>query len=561
MNVYQEIINYQKLSLEILSVSNKPIPRFDYFYSILSGIKNYSGCDGVELWLGTSGKFSIFSINDSGEFDNRAISLYKKNKKSLQDFKANSFLDLVRHKLLIGEFDPKQPFFNSQGSFWCGGKTNSVNDIKKYKGTLYKDEHLDIPSDSFALIPIYIDQKLFGFIQLMCKQKDFFNKEKIILFEGIASSLGIALINKRVQRALQERVKELSCMYDIAKVSENENLSTKEMLQQIANLIPPAWQFPEITIGQIYLDGKRISSAKSVKIQNSQSADILINGRKRGKVEAIYTVKKPHLDEGPFLIEERKLINAIANQIGLIVERKEAEENKSALEEQIRHADRLATIGQLAAGVAHELNEPLGNILGFAQLLAKNPHLQTQAVKDIDKIIKASLHAREIIKKLMLFSRQTPPKRGKVNLNELVKEGLYLFEARCNKSDIILTRNLIRDIPEIEGDAGQLNQVLVNLVVNSIQAMPNGGELTISTDFDQESVLLIIEDTGLGVNEDIKSKVFIPFFTTKDIDEGTGLGLAVVHGIVLSHKGSIEFESQSGIGTRFQIKFPICNTN
>jgi hypothetical protein len=82
MNVYQEIINYQKLSLEILSVSNRPIPRFDYFYSILSGIKNYSGCDGVELWLGTSGKFSIFSINDSGEFDNRAISLYKRNKKS-----------------------------------------------------------------------------------------------------------------------------------------------------------------------------------------------------------------------------------------------------------------------------------------------------------------------------------------------------------------------------------------------------------------------------------------------------------------------------------------------
>ena len=241
----------------------------------------------------------------------------------------------------------------------------------------------------------------------------------------------------------------------------------------------------------------------------------------------------------------------------MIVEKREAEEDKSNLQEQIRHADRLATIGQLAAGVAHELNEPLGNILGFAQLAKKNPGIPSQSATDIDKIISASLHSREIIKKLMLFSRQMPPKNEQVNVNKLVEEGLYFCDARCAKAGINLIRNLDPQIPKIEGDPGQLNQVLVNLVVNSIQAMPHGGELFISTDFDKDFVYLRIKDTGTGIKEEIQSKVFIPFFTTKDIDEGTGLGLAVVHGIVLSHKGSINFESEENEGTRFELKFPI----
>jgi len=367
----------------------------------------------------------------------------------------------------------------------------------------------------------------------------------------------MAIINKQAQGALRERVTELSCLYNISKVSENETISLKETLQQIVNLIPPAWQFPESTVGQIFLDGQKTTSSENFKEYHSQDADIFIKGEKRGFIKTIYTTNKPVLDEGPFLKEERSLINAIAKQVGLIIERREAEEEKKNLQEQIRHADRLATIGQLAAGIAHELNEPLGNILGFAQLIKKYPELSFHALEDVDKIINASLHAREIIKKLMLFSRQTPPKRTRVNINELVKEGLYFFEARCTKVGINLIRNLKKNIPEIEGDSGQLNQVLVNLVVNSIQAMPRGGDLRISTTYDRDNVSLIVEDSGIGMSEELKSKIFIPFFTTKDINEGTGLGLAVVHGIVLSHKGSIEFESEIDKGSRFKIKLPI----
>jgi signal transduction histidine kinase len=270
-----------------------------------------------------------------------------------------------------------------------------------------------------------------------------------------------------------------------------------------------------------------------------------------------YVRPKPALDEGPFLREERSLINAVAAQIALIIEQRQADENKLKLQEQLRHADRLATIGQLVAGVAHELNEPLGNILGFAQLAKKSTGLSEQIAQDIDKIVNAALHSREVVKKLVLFSRQMPTRKTQVNLNKMIKDGLYFLESRCAKEDIDMKRCLTPDVPEITADPSQLFQVLVNLCVNAIQAMPDGGTLTLMTRAQGDHVSLIVEDTGLGMTPEVMEKIFVPFFTTKDVDEGTGLGLSVVDGIVASHGGSIRVESEVGKGSRFEIRLPV----
>jgi signal transduction histidine kinase len=178
-------------------------------------------------------------------------------------------------------------------------------------------------------------------------------------------------------------------------------------------------------------------------------------------------------------------------------------------------------------------------------------------MKDVDKIISASLHAREIIKKIMVFARELPARRASVNLNKIVEDGIYFFEARCAKMGIELVRNLSPGLPEFTGDPGQLNQVLVNLLVNAVQAMPEGGTLTVETRVEDGHALLIVEDTGEGMTEDVQKQIFIPFFTTKDVDEGTGLGLPVVHGIVASHKGSVNVKSRAGAGARFEIRLPM----
>jgi len=357
--------------------------------------------------------------------------------------------------------------------------------------------------------------------------------------------------------ALTERVKELTCLYGIAQIAGQPGISLEETIQRIVELLPPAWQYPEAAFARIILDGISYTTQGFRECRQKQTAEITVGGVPRGVVELVYVEEKPELDEGPFLKEERNLIDAVARQVALVIERRQAEEDRLKLHNQLLHADRLATIGMLAAGVAHELNEPLGNILGFAQLAKKCPGIPDSVEHDIGKIEKASLHAREIIQKLLVFARQAPPQKTHVNLNQVVEDGLYFFEARCAKEDIELVRLLSPDLPEITADPGQLNQLLVNLVVNALQSMRGTGKITIQTQFSEHNVYLIIEDTGSGMSKKVLDKIFIPFFTTKDVGHGTGLGLPVVYGIVTAHGGSINVESKPGCGTRFEIQLPV----
>jgi len=357
--------------------------------------------------------------------------------------------------------------------------------------------------------------------------------------------------------ALRERIKELTCLYSIAQIEKQPDKSIEDILQIIVELLPSAWQYPQTTLARLVLDGVTYTTSDFPANCQKQSADVFVNGKPRGFIEIGYAEQKPDLDEGPFLKEERSLLNEIARQTALIIERKQAEEDKLKLHDQLRHADRLATVGMLAAGVAHELNEPVGNILGFAQLAKKCSEVPKSAKQDIEKIEKASLHAREVIQKLLVFARQVPPEKKQVNLNEVVEDGLYFFKARCAKEGIKLFCDFCQNLPEIFADPVQLNQVLVNLVVNALQSMSGAGRITVRTQFCNHNVCLVVEDTGPGMNEEVLDKIFVPFFTTKDIGRGTGLGLPVVHGIVTAHGGSINVESDVGRGTRFEIRLPI----
>jgi len=358
-------------------------------------------------------------------------------------------------------------------------------------------------------------------------------------------------------RALRERVKELSCLYRINQIFEESGASPDDVFQRIVELIPPAWQYPEITAARIVLDGKPCATPGFKEGCQRQVADVIAGGKRRGVVEVVYMEKRPHVDEGPFLKDERNLLDAVARQIAVIVEHQQAEEERARLQKQLMHADRLATIGQLAAGVAHELNEPLSSILGFAQLAKRDAALPERAGQDIEKIVTASLHAREIIKKLLLFARQTPTFKGPMDLNSVILGAVDLFKHHFEKDGIDLVCVLCPQMPVMTGDAGQLAQVLVNLVVNAVQAMPEGGRLIVRTLVQDGHVVCVVEDTGVGMTEEVQDRLFVPFFTTKEVNQGTGLGLPVVHGIITSHGGTIAVQSKSGEGTAFTIRLPL----
>jgi signal transduction histidine kinase len=357
----------------------------------------------------------------------------------------------------------------------------------------------------------------------------------------------------RERAELIERNKELSCLYEIAKVeAEAESMSLEDMFAKIVRIIPGAFQFPELAAARITVFDKFCVTTSKHKFTRRMSRKIFVGGKVRGVVDVFYQ----NTDKGDFLAEEGALMEAVARHLSLILHKKEEAERRSELELQLRHADRLATIGELAAGIAHELNEPLANILGFAQLMTKNAQLPEQSQRDVESIVKASLHAREIIKKLMLFSRQMPQRKENVNLNTVVEEGFFFIEARCVNGNVRVIKELDDSLPDIKADPSQLHQVLVNLVINALHAMPDGGELYISTAVQNDYVRLSVRDTGEGIEKKIIKQIFNPFFTTKDIDKGTGLGLSVVHGIITAHGGKIEVHSRKGEGALFEVLLP-----
>ncbi len=360
-----------------------------------------------------------------------------------------------------------------------------------------------------------------------------------------------------VQNALRERVKELTCLYGIAQAAAEPALSVEGVLERIVRLIPGAWQYPEVAVARITVDGCTRATGRIRPSWRHQWAEVVSGGRRRGSVEVAYSEERPELDEGPFLKEERSLIDAIARQVALVMERRQAQDEKERLQQQLWHAERLATVGQLAAGVAHELNQPLGSIMGFAQLAQKTPGLPAGAAADLARIVSASVHARDIIRQLMTFARQTPPAMGPVNLAALAAETLAFFEGRAAESGVRIEKRLAPDLPEIRADAAQIKQVLVNLIVNAFQAMSAGGELTVEAYRTGEDVRLSVADTGTGISPEIRDRIFLPFFTTKDVNQGTGLGLAVVHGIVTAHGGTIMVQSEPGRGARFEIRLPV----
>ncbi len=550
------------ISPKMLELANLGIPKGEFMKEIAGMLVEFSGCDYLEIRAVREDKL-YRCLAPTGKSDSIEVSFvpYNADKHDIiapgLDINADSDFEHLCRDVASGKVDTALPYFTRRGSLWIDDTSIPLelsSETCKWAGG--RTIHLGNEFKSLFVMRFEIERNNFGLLILKGKPPGFFSKDLIKSIEDIAYILGISFAHRLAQAELRERVKELTCLYGIAKVASEPESSLELILEETVKLLPPGWLYPQMATARIILNGNSYSTPGFKDDLQKLSSDIIADGKKRGIIEVAYTEKMPEMDEGPFLKEERSLIDAIATEIGLIIEHRHVEQEKEKLQEQLRHADRLATLGQLSAGVAHELNEPLGNILGFAQLVRKNPDMPEQIAKDIEKIEGASLHAREVVRKLMLFARQSPQQKNSVNLSELVKEGLYFFESRCAKAGIELIKELTEGLPNIIADKSQLHQVMINLIVNAIQAIPDKGRITIRTGADKNDVFLSVEDTGIGMTEEIQKNIFIPFFTTKDINEGTGLGLAVVHGIVTSHGGSISVNSQLGQGSCFKIKLP-----
>ena len=437
-----------------------------------------------------------------------------------------------------GKVQPDELPFADQWSNWINSRP-FLKDIK-----------------TILVQPLTCSQQADGFVALAFSRPDRSAVDVQARVAQHARFIGLAINNWQNLTALAERVKELSCLYGLARLLDPPDRAVEEVLQGVAELLPPAWLHAQDASARIEYAGNEYFSPGYRAGGQTQSAVLMVSGKQSGKVEVSYAEEKPELDEGPFLAEERILLDNVARQIAQRIERYQYETEKKQIMDKLRRADQLAMMGQLAATVAHEINEPLTSILGYAQLAAKSPELPPQISNDIAKVVSISLHLREIVRKTLHFSRRMPPKTNKVELNEAVKETMELFEWRCQREGIKLELKLAERELIIMADPGQIRQIITNLMVNAIQAMAKGGILRLKTFGQRDRAGFSVEDTGPGIPGDIMDKIFIPFFSTKEAGSGTGLGLSVVHDIVTEMGGRIDVHSEAGSGTIFEVGFP-----
>jgi PAS domain S-box-containing protein len=229
---------------------------------------------------------------------------------------------------------------------------------------------------------------------------------------------------------------------------------------------------------------------------------------------------------------------------------------RKRLEIQLRRAERLAELGTLASGMAHEIGTPMNVILGRAEYLLQRTADEGMK-KGLATIVTQVERITKVMNQLLTFARRKPLERRAVDLGEIVDDSLEMFEERIAHSRITIDKTIESSLPPVRADRDQLIQVLINLVMNSIHAMPEGGQLRLSLARENSRVRLGVSDTGHGMPEEVRTKVFDPFFTTKDFGKGTGLGLTVVKGIIEEHGGTIAVESAVDKGTTFWIRLPL----
>jgi signal transduction histidine kinase len=468
------------------------------------------------------------------------------------------------------------------------------------------------------IVPIVFQNELIGFIGVANKSGDYLRQE-IEMLENIARYVA-PLLDARLKKDRQEKKRRLAedklcnlarklsikvmvmkCLREISELIQNPRLNENEIFQGVVDLVPSGWQYPDITCARITVNKKVFQAANYRETSWKISSPVKLDQEVHGSLEVCYLRDKPAEEEGPFLQEERGLLDDISERLGILIQRKQ-------IERELAQAHRLEAVGQLAMGIAHEINTPtqfVGDNTRFLKdafsdinalfdkthrLLqsAKNGCLTPEALAEVEKsfndpemhylnreIPKAIDQSLEglgrvatIVRAMNEFSHPGNEQKQHVDLAHAVENTLTI-----TRNEWKLVANVVTDfdprLPLVACLPGDLNQVILNLIVNAAQAIAENndaksgqqGTISIRTRQNGDWAEIHVEDTGAGIPEEIRHRIFDPFFTTKEPGKGSGQGLAIAHNIITKkHGGTIQFHSQIGQGTTFIIRLPIQET-
>ena len=424
--------------------------------------------------------------------------------------------------------------------------------------TCYKELMAQFQVQANLVVPILQREKLWGLlISHQCSAARAWLSEEIELLQQIAIQLGIAL----QQAELYQKNVEQATLIGIA--------SDAIFVRDLSNRILFWSHGAERLYGWT---AEEVKNRVAYELFNQESQAQLEVALKITLDQGTWNGELKQLTKGDreIIVESRWTLMGDENPPLILVVNTDNTEKKQ-LEKQLLHAQRLESIGTLAGGIAHDLNNLLNPIIGFTQLLPlKIPNLDETNLKFLNIIKNNALRSADLVKQILLFSRQAESQWKLINLIPLLKEILKLIRETFPKS-IVIEDDIVLNLWLLNGDFTQIHQVLMNLCINARDAMPDGGKLIIaaenlvvdrqycSTNSQLEEgnyILISVTDTGIGISPEIRDRIFEPFFTTKKIGKGTGLGLSTVIGIVQNHGGVIEVESELQSGTQFKVFLP-----
>ncbi|MFZ0285963.1 MAG: ATP-binding protein [Terriglobales bacterium] len=386
---------------------------------------------------------------------------------------------------------------------------------------------------------------------------DFLSSEDVELLETLAGYLGIAIQNARLYASLEQKVAEYERLKDF---NENivESINVGVLAVDLADRIESWNSQMEVMYA---LPRWQVLARPLSEILPAAFVEEFYRVRQNQGIHNLYKFRlnTPTGESRIVNVAIAPLVTRKFNVIGRLIIMDDITE-RIELEAQLSQADKLSSIGLLAAGVAHEVNTPLAVISSYAQMLSKQLQGDPQRGALLEKITRQTFRASEIVNNLLNFSRTSGTEFTEVDVNRIIHDTLALLEHQFKTSKIQVQNELAAHLPSISGNAGRLQQVFLNLFLNAKDAMANGGTLRIATS-NGEGVSVVVSDTGSGIAQEHIHRIYDPFFTTKASREGqprgTGLGLSVSYGIIQEHAGKIRVESRPGEGTRFYLDFPL----
>jgi PAS domain S-box-containing protein len=607
---------YREIAREVLQTLNEPADLQDSIQRVIAVFKTWTECDAVAIRLQDGDDFPYFAqkgFSDEFLLTENTIIGRAADGGVCRDKDGNVSLECICGLVISGKTDPANPLFTAGGSFWTNDSLRLLDIPPSEDPRLHpRNQCIHQGYASVVHVPIWNKDRVVGLIQFNDRRKGRFTLEAVELLEGIASHIGAALMRKRAEEALNEAHKGLERKVyertsELERINEILAAEIEDRMKSEAALLESEEKYRNIfnnAIEGIYQttpEGRFLSLNPALAQKHGYASpeemtasitdigqQLYVNPQDRDKWmelldahEFVNNFETQHYKKDGTKIWVSFSARVVKDKEGKILyyeggmeditERKRAGEENLHLEKQLRQAQKMEAIGTLAGGIAHDFNNILGAISGYTELALTRVPADSKEEGYLKRIFTATRRAVDLVSQILAFSRQSEKELRTLRLSPIIKEVLKLIRA-TTPTTIDIRQNITAEPDLVIADATYIHQVFMNLCMNANHAMQKKGgvlsvglinERIVSDDMNHPGVnpgpylKLTVSDTGEGIEPAVIEKIFDPFFTTKKQGEGTGLGLAVVYGIVQSLGGEIKVDSRLGQGTSFEVWLPM----